>query len=546
MKRLLKILSAPVRTAEFHYFFLLALVCNLFVLKYAQIGSSIAGIVCFAALEAYVQSALIAACRRSGARRWLVPAVMSLFVLLNNVLLLTDSFLLLNFSKIFNQDIADIIADTNTSESRQFFHSYITWTNALYMTAILGVVNGIALLLGRLLSRFGFTAIVMWLLTAGGICISADTAYTFIKYRNGGGSTQNSSLTRMAYCLYIVHQNARSIDSLAARLRDFDKAARSVPSDSLCIVMIIGESHSVFHSSVYGYDKDTMPELCRRRDAGELVCFSDAVTFDDHTITAMKSIFSTGRCNQDFYQRPLFPKVFRTAGFTSVLYDNQYTVGNGVSFLSSEDISSEISDIRNTRIRRFDGELADSIPISEGNTLIIFHMLGCHYTYSERYPQPGFSKFRSSDYDGTEYEKEIKAHYDNAVLYCDHVIDRLISRLSSKNAVVIYVSDHGEEVYEQGSMGHGFAAAASSMDYQMRVPMLVWGSPGFRAKHADKWDAICKAKDMPVATDDISHFLFDLADITTPAFDSTRSVISKDYDATHHRIMLNSIDYDRK
>ena len=39
------------------------------------------------------------------------------------------------------------------------------------------------------------------------------------------------------------------------------------------------------------------------------------------------------------------------------------------------------------------------------------------------------------------------AHYLNAIRYNDLVVDRIIRLFDHRNAVVIYFSDHGEEVH---------------------------------------------------------------------------------------------------
>ena len=40
------------------------------------------------------------------------------------------------------------------------------------------------------------------------------------------------------------------------------------------------------------------------------------------------------------------------------------------------------------------------------------------------------------------------AHYDNATRWNDEVINRILRNFANEDAVVVYFSDHGEEVYD--------------------------------------------------------------------------------------------------
>ena len=98
--------------------------------------------------------------------------------------------------------------------------------------------------------------------------------------------------------------------------------------------------------------------------------------------------------------------------------------------------------------------------------------MGQHYTYEIRYPSE-FKRFSASNYSGdlTDAEREIVAHYDNATLYNDYVVDNVIKQFEDKNCILVYFSDHGEEIYEiDDFMGHGNAAQRPTLKYQMRVP----------------------------------------------------------------------------
>ena len=81
-------------------------------------------------------------------------------------------------------------------------------------------------------------------------------------------------------------------------------------------------------------------------------------------------------------------------------------------------------------------------------TLDIFHFLGLHADFKKRYPAD-FGIFDAKDYDRadlTEQQREILAHYDNAIVYNDLVIDSILRLYEDKDAIAIFVADHGERI----------------------------------------------------------------------------------------------------
>lgn len=65
--------------------------------------------------------------------------------------------------------------------------------------------------------------------------------------------------------------------------------------------------------------------------------------------------------------------------------------------------------------------------------------------------------------------------------------------------------------------------------------MMIWMSDSFQKHYPLKVTAIHNSANLPVSTNDISHTLLDAANIVTPAFDPTRSLISPAYNASGER-----------
>lgn len=70
------------------------------------------------------------------------------------------------------------------------------------------------------------------------------------------------------------------------------------------------------------------------------------------------------------------------------------------------------------RSNYYDEELADQTPDLKNadNALIVYHLMGCHQLYTERYP------FKYQKFDRKVSKT---SEYDNAILYTDYVVSRL-------------------------------------------------------------------------------------------------------------------------
>jgi lipid A ethanolaminephosphotransferase len=113
--------------------------------------------------------------------------------------------------------------------------------------------------------------------------------------------------------------------------------------------------------------------------------------------------------------------------------------------------------------------------------------------------------------------------YDNTILYTDYFLSRVIDLLarhdSSFDVAMIYVSDHGESLGENGLYLHGFPYAMAPRE-QIEVPMMIWASPGFFDARA-RIDAAClrRSAERPATHDAIFHTLLPLFGVESPLYD---------------------------
>ena len=123
----------------------------------------------------------------------------------------------------------------------------------------------------------------------------------------------------------------------------------------------------------------------------------------------------------------------------------------------------------------------------------------------------------------------INNSYDNTILYTDYFLSRVIEELAARSdefdVAMLYVSDHGESLGENGFYLHGLPYSMAPRE-QTQVPMLFWASPGFYEQRAQV-DLSCveAAARGPVTHDAIFHTLLPLFGVTSPLYDAQLDVL---------------------
>lgn len=378
---------------------------------------------------------------------------------------------------------------------------------------------------------------------------------------------------RLAFSIRANQLAARQVDQLVEAA---DKASvDSCDYTSPTIVLIIGESYNKHHAQLYGYYMPTTPRQMARERTGQLVKFTDVVTPWNLTSFVFKQMLSLYVVGDEgsWSDYPLFPKVFKQAGYEVTFLTNQFLTKakeavfdfSGGFFLNHPQLSEAMFDHRNATIHPWDdGLLRDwdnlspnrlyPLPLEGqgGGSLVIFHLLGQHMNYYSRYPR-NQTHFTAADYDKHRpkmlpHRKKQLVWYDNATLYNDSIVDQIIRRFEQQDAVVIYVPDHGEEVFEPGR----FVICRSHSDdidyplayYEYEIPFWVWCSKKYIAARPELFREIRAARKRPMMTDALPHMLLYLAGIHTKDYRPEYNILSSEYDEKRPRLLKGVVDYD--
>jgi heptose-I-phosphate ethanolaminephosphotransferase len=369
---------------------------------------------------------------------------------------------------------------------------------------------------------------------------------------------------RLAFSIYANRLASHQLIQLKA-------ASQKIQVDSCCfrvpnIVLVIGESYNKHHSQLYGYDKPTTPRQMALAEEGSLVPFTDVVSSWNLTSFVFKHMLSLAAVTDstEWCDEPLFPEVFRKAGYHVTFITNQFQSKakeavydfSGGFFLNDPETSQRQFDVRNTQTYRFDDGVLkayEKVRKGEGEkvgNLVILHLMGSHVDYRARYPQNTFRHFAPQMYNRpelTDKQKRILSDYDNSLLYNDSIVYAITRSFMDKDAVVIYVPDHGEEIFDGKPYMYGRMHGAN-IDYrlarnEMEIPFWIWGSPQYIEHHPYGWLAIQNAKDRPLMIDALPHLLLYLGGISTPLYRQELNVIMPEYDTKRPRILKGVTDY---
>lgn len=307
-------------------------------------------------------------------------------------------------------------------------------------------------------------------------------------------------------------------------------------SDSDIIgILVIGESARFDHFGINGYNRDTTPYLTKL----ENIFSFKAQSASNHTYISVPSLLS--RHNADNLdssnQETSFLSILTKIGFNTDWVGTQSLI----KYLKNVNLRTIYDEVLFSiipggsalfKMNDHDGimlpyieSILNSINIKSAKKFLVIHTSGSHWNYAARYPNE-FEQFKpsckliiKSDPSSCDLPSLIN-NYDNTILYTDFFLYNVISLLKNRNAFLIYVSDHGESLGENGNYGHGGALVKE----QTTVPFIVWVSDQFKAKHLDFIASIKSHLKKEISHDYVFHSILDCLNIESEIIDKNLSL----------------------
>ncbi|WP_294157847.1 phosphoethanolamine transferase [uncultured Selenomonas sp.] len=491
--------------------------------------------------------------------RLLRQSVRALLVLCTGLVCVAETFFISRYGMMPDAAIMEIVIATNVREAMEFFRMYVCNLQVAAGGAVGGVtVFAVWYVLHRMRGN-------LWVARILAVCFVGSLALSAFLTALHPELPLSTKLmfwpTRYFSIGYAANETIRAANDLSA----YEKILRGHTDDDIVltrndddlpyVIFIQGESTSRHHMGIYSYPLDTTPRLKARERNGELEVFTDVVSPHSHTMPVLEKLFTFYRYGMPgaWYEQHNLFDVLHVAGVHTAWLSNQESSGiygnagrvyaakcNLSQFTMRKDSSSVVRQKYDEALLPLLDETLASDETAE-NHFYVLHLMGTHGGYADRYP-PAFEKFHASDEtvgNAGGDAKKIRAEYDNAVLYNDFIVDEIIRRFEDKDAIVIYVSDHADEVMEDREYaGHD---ETKGTHWMIEIPMIVWMSQTFRELHPDRAEAVHAAVDRPYMTDDMIHSLLDMMHVETTEYRPECSIFNEKFDASRDRIYAGKV-----
>ena len=306
-------------------------------------------------------------------------------------------------------------------------------------------------------------------------------------------------------------------------------------------IYIIGEASRAMNWQLYGYGRETNPELS---GVDDLVVFRNMLTQSNTTHKSVPLILSSVRTDEheELYRRKGLPELFNEAGFDTWFISNQSRQGAMI-----DNLAHDARHLIYIRSPRYDMQMLDEVRkvLEESRSqklLIILHCYGSHFSYHQRYPRE-FAYFKpDTDVAITRQNREMLVNaYDNSIRYTDHFLAETIAYLRSledTSSALLYCADHGEDLIDD-ERDRFLHASPTTTAYQIYVASLAWFSDAYRRNFPEKVAAALRNETAPATTHALFHTMADMASIRGRFISSEASLVSGDYDRTAPRRYLN-------
>nr|WP_302831744.1 lipid A phosphoethanolamine transferase [uncultured Bacteroides sp.] len=302
----------------------------------------------------------------------------------------------------------------------------------------------------------------------------------------------------VCYNIGLAFQRTALTQNYQESSKDFTFHAKSAHSaeEKEVYVMVVGETSRANNWSIYGYNRDTNPELSK---VFGLTAFNHVLTESNTTHKSVPMLLSpVSACTYDsIYHQKGIITAFKEAGFQTAFFSNQRYNHSFIDFFGKEADNFDFikEDSLDSGYNPSDDKLLElvSAELAKGASkqFIVLHTYGSHFNYRERYPADNAFFLPDFPVDAeVKFKDNLVNAYDNSIRYTDNFLARLIHLLQEQDvdAAMLYTSDHGEDIFDDSR--HLFLHASPVPSYyQIHVPFLVWMSDSYRKSYPELQEA---------------------------------------------------------
>ncbi len=330
----------------------------------------------------------------------------------------------------------------------------------------------------------------------------------------------NVSNKYIVYSLVPINLISGSVNAATKSLKPYLKkdekdveihASVSTPGN-LVVVLAVGEASRRKNFSVYGYQRrNTNPVLQKTSDLHLL----DGVASRASTLYALPRILE----KDDIKLTTMVSRVgIPTACYVNyTLYDNCASPGE----TKTRQLRPRWKVLRRRRgadAEKQSHQLRLRIPVHRAAPGARQPRSPCTVTGTHPSSCSSSQPVNDADVANKCSIEQIYNSYDNTILYVDHVLGQVIQTLDSSKVpyVLIYLSDHGESLMENGVLFHGMPPGMTLPAEQAQIPLIVKSSLPI---------SIVPRAEYPQS--DVFDTVLDLFSIQSTQFDKAGSFIRK-------------------
>lgn len=315
--------------------------------------------------------------------------------------------------------------------------------------------------------------------------------------------------------LYFSLNEYFELNKSSNRERILPDSINYTPSDSLVLVFVIGESVRADHLSLNNYKRETTSQLSKQQNLISYPNIYSEYTYTNRSLPHILTRADSTNTELAFTEKS-FISLFNQSNFYSSWLANQEAATTYVSFMNECDtlvyanidktVYSYSNWLDEDLIPHFDNIIQKENP----NKLIILHTIGSHWYYNSHYTEDFevFKPITNSKILLQNTDEMIINSYDNSILYMDSFVNEIIEKIKDKNSLLIYLSDHGESLGENGNWLH-----ASDGDELKNPAAFVWCSDQYIERYPEKFQALKLNKDNRYHTDFLFHSILSSASI---------------------------------
>lgn len=518
-----------------------------------------AGEVVYQTLSLLTWSALPTLVAALSPYRWLRKGVQGLTLFVYGYLMLFESFLVFSYSSVYTDSIALNILATNPGEASAFIE------NLNYKVFLLPIVALVAL------SLLTYAAVRRWgqregtpgrrALLCGGMLLTIPVSLFIVHpaQRATMSALFMAPVERIYRGTNSCIEASEELAKYSAEARRFDVGAVEHTRDmkGITVVVVLGESMRRDYMHCYGYPLPNTPKQDSLAQTGDLVLFSDAVSSASWTtgsISQSMSFYTREGKEQEWYKYPALPLVLSKAGYYTYWLSNQEKQGSGIQPVPTlASTSDSVRFVRNRTAGDWNASQDEAVlpllynvaDVPQGKDLFeVVHLMGSHTPYSTRYihEQAAFTPSalpktlpNGMPTPADEKRRGIICDYVNSIHYNDQIIGGIIAKYSQTPSLVIYLSDHGQSIFENPDRPDYYEHEVSRPG--VSIPLMVYVSPVLRSQRPELYEQIVAAKDRRIMTDLLANSICGLLGVKTKYYDPRLDFFAKEYNNARRRLI---------